>query len=121
MREQVPPKKEMAHLYKLGNFEFGAIVRVFHWQISMDARSITSHLNSSGLSKTLGLIGGKWRFPCDGKTIIQEAKLSSTIREVLRNPNKWPFAFPCLLEVLRAEAFQVLRRNPVQVYDISFL
>ncbi|KAL1300097.1 hypothetical protein HN51_044782 [Arachis hypogaea] len=38
-------------------------------KISMDARSIASQLNSSGLLKTQGLIGGKWSDSYDGKTI----------------------------------------------------
>ena len=35
----------------------------------MDARSIASQLNRSGLLKTQGLIGGKWSDSYDGKTI----------------------------------------------------
>ncbi|OIW11700.1 hypothetical protein TanjilG_12219 [Lupinus angustifolius] len=35
----------------------------------MDARSVASQLNSSGLLRTQGLIGGKWSDAYDGKTI----------------------------------------------------
>ncbi|KAF1866909.1 hypothetical protein Lal_00018295 [Lupinus albus] len=38
-------------------------------KISMDARSVASQLNTSGLLKTQGLIGGKWSDAYDGKTI----------------------------------------------------
>jgi hypothetical protein len=41
----------------------------FEWQMSTDAHSIASQLNSSGLLRTQGLIGGKWQDAYDGKTI----------------------------------------------------
>jgi len=37
--------------------------------MSTDAHSIASQLNTSGLLRTQGLIGGKWRDAYDGKTI----------------------------------------------------
>ncbi|WVZ01340.1 hypothetical protein V8G54_027409 [Vigna mungo] len=42
---------------------------LFEWQMSMDAQSVASKLNSSGLLRTQGLIGGKWSDAYDGKTI----------------------------------------------------
>ncbi|KAH1210995.1 Succinate-semialdehyde dehydrogenase, mitochondrial [Glycine soja] len=42
---------------------------LFEWQMSMDAQSVASQLNSSGLLRTQGLIGGKWSDAYDGKTI----------------------------------------------------
>ncbi|BAT93129.1 hypothetical protein VIGAN_07204000 [Vigna angularis var. angularis] len=38
-------------------------------KMSMDAQSVASKLNSSGLLRTQGLIGGKWSDAYDGKTI----------------------------------------------------
>lgn len=38
-------------------------------KMSTDAHSIASQLNNSGLLRTQGLIGGKWRDAYDGKTI----------------------------------------------------
>ncbi|KAL2972283.1 hypothetical protein AAZX31_15G246000 [Glycine max] len=38
-------------------------------KMSMDAQSVASQLNSSGLLRTQGLIGGKWSDAYDGKTI----------------------------------------------------
>ncbi|WJX68653.1 Succinate-semialdehyde dehydrogenase, mitochondrial [Trifolium repens] len=38
-------------------------------KMSTDAQSIASQLNSSGLLRTQGLIGGKWQDAYDGKTI----------------------------------------------------
>ncbi|KAG4958031.1 hypothetical protein JHK85_044411 [Glycine max] len=37
--------------------------------MSMDAQSVASQLNSSGLLRTQGLVGGKWSDAYDGKTI----------------------------------------------------
>jgi len=37
--------------------------------MSVDAQSVASKLNSSGLLRTQGLIGGKWSDAYDGKTI----------------------------------------------------
>ncbi|KHN48862.1 Succinate-semialdehyde dehydrogenase, mitochondrial [Glycine soja] len=42
---------------------------LFEWQMSMDAQSVASQLNSSGLLRTQGLVGGKWSDAYDGKTI----------------------------------------------------
>ena len=42
---------------------------LFEWQMSMNTQSVASKLNSSGLLRTQGLIGGKWSDAYDGKTI----------------------------------------------------
>lgn len=38
-------------------------------QISMEAQSVASRLNSSGLLRSQGLIGGKWTEAYDTKTL----------------------------------------------------
>lgn len=38
-------------------------------QISMEAQSVASRLNSSGLLRSQGLIGGKWTEAYDAKTL----------------------------------------------------
>ncbi|KAK9266679.1 hypothetical protein L1049_005515 [Liquidambar formosana] len=42
---------------------------LFSRQISMEAKGFTARLNSSGLLRTQGLIGGRWTDAYDGKTI----------------------------------------------------